>query len=553
MTVDLIIGTLTPISANFINPYTGEVLSVNGTYFLNDTLVTGGSGTNDIALGVTFDQFWRLEDELGNLLIENIEVFLPAPGDDILLLSSNTHILGDLTIQAAEGNDVVWSNAGNDLIEGGLGNDILHGGPGHDTINGDDDQDELFGATGDDILTGGTGNDQLSGGADNDTYIYNTGDGDDIITETSGFDTISFGSGITINDITFFQNGKDLDIIIANGITVKDFYSGDADKIVEQIVFSDNSTYDLTTLLVADVDDTFLATSLAEHFDGEGGNDTVDYSDSYARVVIDLENNTGAGGYAYGDTYESIENIIGADVGLGDYLYGDSGNNHLMGLGGNDILEGGAGADILDGGSATNDYARYTRSDEGVTVNMETNINTGGDAEGDILIGIERLTGSQYADSLTGDAIGNYLRGEKGEDFLDGGAGADYLYGGNDNDVLYGGAGSDIMYGQYGADTFLYGANDTFGFVDKIRDFSTTSGGTGDKIDISDLLIGYDPLADAIGDFVSFTSAGSTGAHGAISIDVDGGADNFVLIAYITNQPNLDAETLETSGNLITV
>lgn len=90
--------TLTTINSNFINPYTGEILSINGDYYLNDILVTGGPGTDDIALGLVFNQFWRLEDDLGNLLIENIEVFLPAPGDDILMLASTTHVLGDLTI-----------------------------------------------------------------------------------------------------------------------------------------------------------------------------------------------------------------------------------------------------------------------------------------------------------------------------------------------------------------------------------------------------------------------------------------------------------------------
>lgn len=800
MTVDLIIGTLTSISANFINPYTGEILSVNGDYYLNDTLVTGGPGTDDIALGVTFDQFWRLEDELGNLLIENIEVFLPAPGDDILLLSSATYVLGDLTIQTAEGNDVVWSNAGNDLIGGGLGNDILHGGPGHDTINGDDDQDELFGASGNDILTGGTGNDQLSGGTGDDTYIYNTGDGDDTITETSGFDTISLGSGITLGDITFVQNGNDLDIMIASGITVKDFYSGDADKIVEQIVFSDASTFDLTSLLTADTDDTFIATSDIEHFDGEGGIDTVDYSGSATRVKLNLGAGIGWAGDADDDTYVSIENVIGTDIaGDRDFIYGSSADNYIWGLAGNDQLEGLEGADIIDGGAGS-DYANYTRSGAGVTVNLKTGVNTGGDAEGDILISIEKITGSEHDDVLTGNDGNNTLAGLRGDDILsgglgndildgyyghdtfiytaghdtiiergngietvifdaswspedvvisgntltlqnsttnyisfndisliewfvfdgyeamdlamlqsfgspfqhvggisddafvamsaieyfdggdgidtvdysnassrvnvdlengfgwdgyaagdtyvsienvigtdiagdrdfiygsdadnyiwglagndqlegnagadtiDGGSGSDYanytrsdegvtvnmatgintggdaegdtlisieningsdhndsitgnhgankLYAGKGDDLIYGGAGNDILYGEEGADIFLYGASDTFGFIDIIRDFSTSQG---DKIDISDLLVGYDPLTDAINDFVSFTSAGSTGAHGAMSIDVDGGGDNFVLIGYITSQPDLDAETLETSGNLITV
>ncbi len=447
MTVDVIIGTITAINANFINPYTGEILSVNGTYYLNNIPVTGGPGTADIALGATFDQFWRIEDEMGNLLIENIEIFLPAPGNDILLLSSATHILGDLIIQTASGDDIVWSNAGNDQIDGGLGNDILHGGPGHDTINGDEDNDELIGATGDDILTGGIGNDILSGGEGNDTYIFNIDDGNDILTETSGFDTISFGAGITLGDITFLQNGNDLEIQTTSNITVKDFYSGDSDKVVEQIIFSDTSTFDLTTLISVDTDDTFIGTSAIEHFDGGGGNDTVDYSSYLGRVKINLETG-GYDGDANGDTYISIENVIGSDIGR-DVIFGNSTDNYIWGLGANDQLEGMGGADTIDGG-AGGDRASYKYSDAAVVINMVTNINTGGHAEGDILLNIENIEGSAYDDIITGNAGNNQLYGYYGDD------------------IISGGLGNDKLYGYYGADTYIY-----TGGMDTIREHGT--------------------------------------------------------------------------------
>lgn len=513
MTLDVIVGTLTTINSSFVNPYTGEILNVSGDYYINDTLVSGGAGTDDIALGLVFDQLWRLEDELGNLLIENIEVFLPAPGNDILLLASTTHILGDLTIQASEGDDIIWSNAGNDLIEGGLGNDWLDGGLGNDTINGGEDDDTL------------------AGGAGDDTYIYNVGDGSDIISEVSGNDKIEFGAGIAIGDISFTQAGNDLILDMGETITLKDFYSGDPDKLVEQLVFSDTSTFDLTTLLVTETDDYFYATSVIEHFDGEGGNDTVDYSESATRVKLNLGAGIGWDGDADDDTYTSIENVIGSDIkSTGDFIYGSEADNMIWGMAGNDVLQGMGGADIIDGGAGS-DYASYSRSDEGVNINLKTNINTGGDAEGDVLISINGIKGSVYDDVIVGDDIGNKLYGDKGDD------------------LIYGGAGTDTLYGEEGADTFVFGAEDTFGFVDTIKDFSVAEG---DKIDISDLLEGYDPLSDAISDFVQFTGVGSTGKHSGIFVDTDGGGDNYELIAYLSHNVGLDATTLESDGNLIT-
>ncbi len=1056
MTIDVIVGTLTTINSTFINPYTGEILDVNGDYYINDTSVSGGPGADDIALGVVFDQLWTLEDALGNLLIENIEVFLPAPGNDILLLASTTHVLGDLTIQTSDGDDIVWSNAGNDLLDGGFGNDWLDGGLGDDTI------------------IGGVDDDTLAGGAGNDTYIYNTGHGNDTISETSGDDVISFGAGITIGDIEFSQSGDDLVLQMADTITIKDFYSGDSGKVVEQITFDDGSTFDLTTLLamtpesaeaintastgfhsyhgsqdkdgtielidsatgveingnawkqialdytitentvisfeykstiegelqgfgletdndystgaatyqlygtdsapnfstnysyngsgdwehfsinvgayqtgdvdwltfvndhdggaqdgnsfyrnivlyerdpatanvapqaVADEfegtvnanivgnlfadnfhgrdfdvdgdvlnavaetintahgsvtisangdftytpdagftgtdsffytlqdesgasdtveatlyvgttdadqtfatgaafehynggagvdtvdystsatrvklnlgagigwdgdanddtyvhienvigtdiagsrdfiygsagenhiwglagndvlegmggadtidggsgadyasysrsdagvnvnletgvntgghaegdtlisiekiigsdhndtltgsdgdntlsggkgddilsgklgndslngdygndtfiysgghdsitergsgtdtvifddiwsphdvvisgntltlqgstvnylsfndinlievfqfdgyapmdlatlktfgspvqvsgtsgDETFIATSAVENFDGNGGIDTVDYSNSDVRVKLNLGSGTGWEGDALGDRYTDIENVIGSDIsGSRDFIYGSAGDNHIMGLAGNDQLEGMAGADILDGG-AGGDFANYIQSDAGVNVNLETGINTGGHAEGDVLISIEKLIGSDFGDTLTGDALDNSLTGRAGNDVLRGGDGDDYINGNQGDDVIFGDAGNDTLYGEGGADTFMFEYLTTIGSVDTIHDFDVTEG---DSIDISAVLdVFYDPITDAISDFVEVTQSGN---EATISVDINGGADSFVDIISLQNVSDLaDITTLITNGNLI--
>ena len=254
MTITFVLGTLEYISANFINPYTGEILEIEGEYYINDTPVDGGTGTADILLGSTHNQFFSLEDPSGNILLEDLEIFLMAAGHDIINLSSDTVVLGNTEIQMAEGDDIVWANVGDDLIGGSLGDDILNGGPGNDTLNGDEDNDILIGWTGDDTLNGGTGQDTLEGGADNDVYMFAPGDGTDIITETLGMDTLVFTDGIILTDLTFTQVGDDLQIDLDVGgltsaITVTGFYSGDPDLTVETAEFDDGSSFDLLSLL----------------------------------------------------------------------------------------------------------------------------------------------------------------------------------------------------------------------------------------------------------------------------------------------------------------
>src|SRR3546814_2331555 len=77
---------------------------------------------------------------------------------------------------------------------------------------------------------------------------------------------------------------------------------------------------------------------------------------------------------------------------------------------------------------------------------LATNVNHGGEAEGDRLFGLETVIGSNYADSITGSddvLAGDTLYGRGGDDLLVGGAGDDHLDGGSGNDLLRGGTGDD--------------------------------------------------------------------------------------------------------------
>ena len=109
-----------------------------------------------------------------------------------------------------------------------------------------------------------------------------------------------------------------------------------------------------------------------------------------------------------------------------DHLVGTAGDDIINGLDGVDMLTGGQGSDVLNGGSGV-DTANYSSSAAGVTVDLAAGTGSGGDAEGDTLIGIESVIGSAFADHLYGGAGDDLLSGGGGDDVLWGGPGADYF------------------------------------------------------------------------------------------------------------------------------
>lgn len=406
-----------------------------------------------------------------------------------------------------------------EAVTGSLYDDTLSGGAGNDTF---------YAGNGNDTLFGGGGFDQLFGENGNDTYIFK--DGRSHITETgSGIDAVSFNSVWTPSDL----------IISGNDITFKsstDLLSFNDISLIEWFSFTGLSPMSLSGLITASTastastqpDQTFIGTSAIESFNGSGLSDTADYSSSPLAVKIDLLNGSVSGGHATSDTLHAIENIIGSNnVAERDYIWGDNGANALYGMAGKDVLEGGAGADVLEGGDGW-DYARYIRSNEGVHINLETNTNIGGDAQGDKLYNIEAIVGSNHNDTLSGSAGNDYLKGENG------------------SDVLYGGNGVDELYGGNGADTFVFKDFAAFTHLDQIKDFSIAQG---DALDISDLLSGYDALTDIITDFVQIANSGTSSI---LSVDVDGGANNFLQVALLYDITGLtDEQSLLVSGNLI--
>ena len=130
----------------------------------------------------------------------------------------------------------------------------------------------------------------------------------------------------------------------------------------------------------------------------------------------------------------------------------------------------------------------------------------------DTLIGIERVRGSNFDDTIIGDDGVNRLEGNVGNDIIIGGDGDDRLIGNrtggptlpDGDDILVGGAGTNEIEGNDGND-FLIGGNDATTGQGPTAPFEILDGGTG-----NDVLIGQGGNNELFGgDGVDILAGGS--------------------------------------------
>ncbi|PCI54061.1 MAG: hypothetical protein COB36_11180 [Alphaproteobacteria bacterium] len=418
----------------------------------------------------------------------------------------------------------------------------INGTSANDTLNGDPNgmsNDTLIGYGGADILNGKLGN---------DSYVWSVGDGNDIINETGGVDQLVL-HGVIASDIGFeYMSDGSLKLHIGSEeITVGyHFYSDKYSSSyydtyhVESILLDDGSTIDLLnniTLTGTANSETIDGLNAATTFVGEAGNDILNGklgNDSYVWSVGDGNDTINETG---GVDQLVLHGVLASDLRFENMLDGSL-KVHI----GSEAIT--VNYHFYSDKYSSSYYDTYHVEsillDDGSMIDLLNNLTFTGTASG------ETINGLNANDILFGLDGADTLNGNNGNDALHGGDGSDYLYGNAGDDVLYGGAGVDMLYGQAGADTFVFESSTAFTASDNIQDFNLSDG---DKLDVSDLLIGYDPLTDAISDFVQITESGS---NSYLSVDADGGADNFVQVAYIYNETGLtDEDALETSGNLI--
>jgi Ca2+-binding RTX toxin-like protein len=370
---------------------------------------------------------------------------------------------GDDVINGLDGNDAITDGAGSDTVNAGAGDfDVIHaslgagvdiydGGAGiHDivyytnalagvhasladgeaySIGGNDEagigidqlgniedlygstfSDELIGSSGNNSLYGREGNDALNGGGGNDNL--SGGDGNDIMDGGAGIDRVSYSAS---------DNGVRVDLSIA------------------------------TAQVTGQGTDTIVG---VENLFGSLFNDRLT-GDSQDNWLLGLDGDDKLYG---GDGGDQLDGDVGDD-----YLNGGDGNNFLDGGDGDDVLVGGSGDDYFEGGIGI-DTADYSAAAGGISQRLggATWLPTGG-AGTDVLLDIENLVGSAYADSFFGSDDANSMKGGLGHDELYGGGGDDYLFGGGDDDILIGDGGYDRLYGGTGDDT--YQVNDSTDFA----------------------------------------------------------------------------------------
>jgi Ca2+-binding RTX toxin-like protein len=339
----------------------------------------------------------------------------------------------------------------------------------------------LVGTSQDDVILqpGVTQSPTLSGGMGSDTYYISNSFTRvvELSGAGSGTDTVYASVNWTL------EAGSHVENIIANAGSTGLTLSGN------ELINTVRGGAGNDQLFGGGGDDSLFGGAGADQLDGGAGFDYARYDSATAGVAVFTFQPASNTGEAAGDSYVGIEGFVGSNfadtiigdegvnvlIGLNghDVLFGAGGFDSLLGANGEDSLFGGTAGDYLDGGLGF-DYARYDFALAGVTVNLSNPGANTGEAAGDVFVGIEGLTGTNFGDGLAGDAQANVLFGWSGADTLVGFANIDALFGGDGNDTLFGGTEQDFHFGQGGADVFVFqGLSEAFTGVDSLQDFAS--------------------------------------------------------------------------------
>jgi hypothetical protein len=367
-----------------------------------DTAATSKVNITLGASGIDLDTNADLDVTLSG--IENFEVETGGGGDDIINAGGDT-TTGAAFPLALDGTDLLNNDCGGGygVCDYFGGDNTFTGGAGNDLIYVDG------GATDYDVLAGGAGDDTLTNfGASEAAADYSSSTTAVTANLTSG---VATGQGLdTLNSMN--------DLI---GSAQGDTLTGDTNDNVITGAAGDDK-----------IDCVGAATD----------EDTADFSDSAAGVVVDLVAGTATGDGT--DTLKNCEDVQGSE--LDDTITGDGNDNGLFGGGGGDSIDGGLGGDTIDG-EAGSDWVDYSTRTVAVTVDL-TKATVGGTAgacndasefvsgdvggdddgavgTGDCLNAIENAALGTGDDTFVGSAFNNTVEPNGGANSLTGGGGAD--------------------------------------------------------------------------------------------------------------------------------
>ncbi len=217
------------------------------------------------------------------------------------------------------------------IVFGSSQSDYLSTGEGVSVYAGDGN-DTIYAFGGDNAIFAGAGDDYAVGGEGDDSYVFEAGGGRDEYFDSGGFDTLSFGDGITPEDVYVTEAPWGTLVAGIRGTTDRvmlDAWSNEDFKI-EQFRFADGTTWN--------------AAEIGGHI---GIPPATEFSDLlYLTDGDDVVDALGGDDEVYG-------------FGGNDILQGGAGNDSLSAGSGHNLLIGDAGNDFFSGGESENERDLY--------------------------------------------------------------------------------------------------------------------------------------------------------------------------------------------------
>ncbi|MFN8891599.1 MAG: beta strand repeat-containing protein, partial [Alphaproteobacteria bacterium] len=336
-------------------------------------------------------------------------------------------LVGARNINGSDYADTVYGAGTNDRFAGRNGDDYFDGRGGSDMADyshlSDSTQAVTINLAAERAYSAVTGNDTLiniediRAGAGNDTIIGTSAA--NTFRGNSGSDSMLGGAGHDIAVYTNNSSGQGISVNLATQFA-NDGRGGN-DTLIGFEEVQGGSGND--TFIGTGSNDRFRGNGGSDSVDGGGGSeDTIDFSNTNSAVSVNFATGQASDGASGTDRFTNVE-----------VAYTGTASDTLIGSVGEELFDGGMGGDRIDGGAGADRVRYYNVSGNntsvvgGVSVDLLAQRATDGWGGQDTLIGIERVTATNFADTLLGDDISNRFNGLAGNDSIDGGLGGDYL------------------------------------------------------------------------------------------------------------------------------